>query len=82
MCIASFNFNLNGVEAESVISKQFSVLSALKGSLLTRCFLEVWLKQFNSIDATEFEIYLVTYLRLFLSSLVSFDKAKVSFQVS
>ena len=37
MCIASFNFNLYGVEAESIISKQFSVLSALQVSLLTRC---------------------------------------------
>ena len=26
MCIASFNFNLNGVEAEPIISKQFSVI--------------------------------------------------------
>ena len=37
MCIASFNFNLNGVEVESIISKQFSVLSALLVSSLTRC---------------------------------------------
>ena len=29
MCIASFNFNLNGVEAEPVISKQFSVQISL-----------------------------------------------------
>ena len=29
------NFNLNKVEAESIISKQFSVLSALQVSLLT-----------------------------------------------
>ena len=36
-CIASFNFDLNGVETESIISKQFSVLSALQVSLLTRC---------------------------------------------
>ena len=36
-CIASFNFNLNGVETESIISKQFSVLSTLQVSLLTRC---------------------------------------------
>ena len=35
--MASFNFNLNGVQAESTISKQLSVLSALKVSLLTRC---------------------------------------------
>ena len=33
MCIASFNFNINGVEAESIISKQFSVVSALQVSL-------------------------------------------------
>ena len=33
MCNASFNFNLNGVEAESIISKQFSVVSALQVSL-------------------------------------------------
>ena len=33
MCIASFNFNLNGAEAESIISKQFSVVSALQVSL-------------------------------------------------
>ena len=37
MCIASFNFNLSGVESESIISKQFSVLSAIQVSLLTRC---------------------------------------------
>ena len=37
MCIASFNFNLNAVEAESIISKQFSVLRALQVSLLRRC---------------------------------------------
>ena len=37
MCIASFNFDLNGVETESIISKQFSVLSALQVSLLSRC---------------------------------------------
>ena len=37
ICVASFNFNLNGVAAESIISKQFSVLSALEVSLLTRC---------------------------------------------
>ena len=37
MCIASFNFNLNGVEVGSIISKQFSVLSALQVSLFTRC---------------------------------------------
>ena len=36
MCIASFNINLNGVEAESIISEQFSVLRDLKVSLLTR----------------------------------------------
>ena len=36
MCIAFFIFNLNGLEAESIISKQFSVLSALQVSLLTR----------------------------------------------
>ena len=30
MCIASFNFNLNLAEAEPIISKQFSVLSALQ----------------------------------------------------
>ena len=37
MCIASFNFNLNRVEGESIISEQFSVLRALQVSLLTRC---------------------------------------------
>ena len=36
MCIASFNFNLNGVETELIISKQFSVLSALQVSVLTK----------------------------------------------
>ena len=30
MCIASFRFNLNGVETESIILKQFSVLRALQ----------------------------------------------------
>ena len=30
MCIASFNFNINGLEAELVISKLFSVLSVFK----------------------------------------------------
>ena len=30
MCIASFNFNVNGVEAELVISNLFSVLSVFK----------------------------------------------------
>ena len=34
---SSFNFNLNGVEEDSIISKQFSVLSALQVSLLTTC---------------------------------------------
>ena len=29
-CIASFNFNLNGVEAESILLKKFSVLKALQ----------------------------------------------------
>ena len=37
MYLGSFNFNLSEVEAESIISKQFSVLSALQVSLLTRC---------------------------------------------
>ena len=37
MCKASFNFNLNGVEVELIISKQCLVLSALQVSLLTRC---------------------------------------------
>ena len=36
MCIASFNFNLNGVEMELIILKQFSVLTTLQFSLLTR----------------------------------------------
>ena len=34
ICIVSFNFNLNSVAAESIISKQFSVLSDLQVSLL------------------------------------------------
>ena len=37
ICMASFSFNLNGVESLSIISKQFSVVSALQVSLLTRC---------------------------------------------
>ena len=37
MCIVFFNFELNGVEAESIISKQFSLLYALQVSLLARC---------------------------------------------
>ena len=37
MCTASLSFNLNGVEVESFISKQFSVLRSLQVSLLTRC---------------------------------------------
>ena len=41
MCIASFNINLNGVEAESIISEQFSVLRDLKVSLLTR-YAKMW----------------------------------------
>ena len=36
MWIASFKFNLNGVETEPIISKQISVLSALQFSLLRR----------------------------------------------
>ena len=37
MCNVSFNFNLKEVETESIISKQFSVLSALQVSLLRKC---------------------------------------------
>ena len=37
ICIASFNFNLNPEEAQSIVSKQFSVLSALEVSLLASC---------------------------------------------
>ena len=35
--MAFFNFNLNEGRVESIISKQFSVLSALQVSLLTKC---------------------------------------------
>ena len=37
MCIASFNFKLYGVETDSIISKQISVLSALQVSLFIKC---------------------------------------------
>ena len=37
MCLASFNFNLNRVDAESIISEQLSILSAFEFSLLTMC---------------------------------------------
>ena len=37
MCIVSFNFSLYRLEAESIISKQYSVPSVLQVSLLTIC---------------------------------------------
>ena len=41
MCIASFTFNLNGVEEELIISKKLSVLSVLQVSSFTRCA-KIW----------------------------------------
>ena len=51
MCIASFNFNLNGVEAESIISKQFSVVSALQVSLRKYKKLKIKIKK-SELDLT------------------------------
>ena len=54
MCIAYFNFNLNGVEAESIISKQFSVLNILQFSLLTRCA-----KKWDFLSVSKCSLFLV-----------------------